>query len=167
MSERTFADVAFESKKRKTGRELFLDRLDSLVPWSELEDLIGPVYPTAGNGRRPYPLGKMLRVHVAQITHNLSAPAMEDALYDIESVRRFCGFALDGPLPDETTILNFRRRLEENGLAAKIFQRIIDHLAAKGVRLQQGTIGDATIIAAPSSTKNRAKKRDPEMRSAK
>ena len=109
----------------------------------------------------------MLRTHIVQVTHNLSDPGMEDALYDSGPVRRFCGFDAQGPIPDETTILNFRRRLEDHGLAGKIFQTINARLASKGVALSKGAIVDATIIDAPASTRNKAGKRDPEMHSTK
>ena len=109
----------------------------------------------AGRGRRPYPLGVMLRVHCVQLFYNLSDPGMEDLLYEVESVRRFAGLRLSGPLPDETTILNFRHLLETQGLGMGLFEEINVHLASLGHRLKTGTIVDASIIDAPSSTKNR------------
>ena len=108
MNQPTFADLDYESKKRKTRREKFLERMDGLIPWEELEERIRPFYPNAGRGRRPYELSAMLRIHCVQLFYNLSDPGMEDMLYEVESVRRFVGLRLPGPLPDETTILNFR-----------------------------------------------------------
>ena len=107
MDQPTFADLEYEGKKRKTRREKFLERMDGLIPWEELEERIRPVYPEAGRGRRPYELPTMLRMHCVQLFYNLSDPGMEDMLYEVESVRRFVGLRLSGPLPDETTILNF------------------------------------------------------------
>ena len=115
MSQPTFGDLEYESKKRKTRREIFLERMDGLIPWSLLEERIRPYYPKAGRGRRPYELSSMLRIHCVQLFYNLSDPGMEDLLYEAESVRRFVGLRLSGPLPDETTILNFRHLLEERG----------------------------------------------------
>ena len=167
MNQPTFADLDYESKKRKTRREKFLERMDGLLPWEELEERIRPFYPNAGRGRRPYELSAMLRIHCVQLFYNLSDPGMEDMLYEVESVRRFVGLRLPGPLPDETTILNFRHLLEEHALGSGLFEEINRYLESKGLRLQEGTIVDASIIAAPSSTKNRAKERDPEMHQTK
>ena len=163
MHQPTFATVEYEQKKRKTRRERFLERIDALVPWEELETRIAPYYPKAGRGRRPYPLAVMLRVHCVQLCYNLSDPAMEDLLYEAESVRRFCGLTLAEPIPDETTILHFRHLLERHALGTELFGTINAHLARRGLRLRAGTIVDATIIEAPASTKNRARARDPEM----
>ena len=118
-------------------------------------------------GRRPYALSVMLRVHLVQLCYNLSDPGMEDLLYEAESVRRFVGVRLSEPLPDESTILHFRHLLERHHLGQELFAEINGHLAAQGVRLQEGTIVDATIIAAPTSTKNRSGQRDAEMRQVK
>ena len=167
MSQSTFADLEYEGKKRKTRREKFLERMEGLIPWEELEERIRPFYPKAGRGRRPYELSTMLRIHCVQLFYNLSDPGMEDMLYEVESVRRFTGLRLSGPLPDETTILNFRHLLEEHGLGTGLFEEINRHLESQGLRLQEGTIVDASIIAAPSSTKNRSKERDPEMHQTK
>ena len=125
MNQPTFADLDYESKKRKTRREKFLERMDGLIPWEELEERIRPFYPKAGRGRRPYELSVMLRIHCVQLFYNLSAPGMEDMLYEVESVRRFVGLRLPGPLPDETTILNFRHLLEEHELGAGLFEEIL------------------------------------------
>ena len=167
MDQPTFADLEYASKKRKTRREIFLERIDSLVPWDRLEGRIRPFYPKAGRGRRPYELSAMLRIHCVQLFYNLSDPGMEDMLYEVESVRRFVGLRLAGPLPDETTILNFRHLLEEHELGRSLFEEVNRHLESQGLRLREGTIVDASLIEAPSSTKNRAGGRDPEMRQTK
>ena len=163
MLEPTFGSLEFAHKKRKTRRERFLERIDALVPWAALEARVDPVYPKPGRGRRPYPLAVMLRIHCVQLCYNLSDPAMEDLLYEAESVRRFCRLTLSGPIPDESTILHFRHLLERHQLGEALFETINAHLAGQGLRLQAGTIVDASIIAAPSSTKNQARQRDPEM----
>ena len=163
----TFAELEYDSKKRRTRREIFLEKMEGLIPWQQLEDRIEPFYAKAGRGRRPYPLGVMLRDHCVQLFYNLSDPGMEDLLYEVESVRRFAGLRLSGPLPDETTILNFRHLLETQGLGMGLFEEINVHLASLGHRLKTGTIVDASIIDAPSSTKNRRGERDPEMHQTK
>jgi len=163
MDQISFTDAEFSTKKRKTRREKFLEEMETSMPWQDLEAVIEPHYPKAGNGRRPYPLSTMLRIHVMQHWYNMGDPAMEDALYEIQSMRRFAGLSLAGPIPDETTILNFRRLLEKNQIGKQLFKQVSSHLEAKGVLLKKGTIVDATIINAPSSTKNKKKSRDPEM----
>ena len=171
MDQPTFADLEFQGKKRKTRRELFLERMGGLIPWQRLEERIRPFYPKAGKGRRPYPLPVMLRIHCVQLFYNLSDPAMEDLLYESEpeaaSLRRFVGLRLSEAMPDETTILNFRHLLEQHGLGRGLFEEINAHLESLGLRLKEGTIVDASIIEAPSSTKNRARARDPEMHQTK
>ena len=159
----SFSDLDFQQKRRKTHREEFLDRLEALVPWERLEGVIRPHYPRAGRGRRPYPLSVMLRVHLVQVCHNLSDPAMEDLLYDSLSVQQFVGLRLSEPIPDESTILHFRHLLERHQLGQGLFAEIRASLEERGMVLKEGTIVDATIIRAPSSTKNREGKRDPEM----
>ena len=163
----TFADLDYQHKRRRTRREEFLGRLDSLIPWQPLEEGIRPHYFRAERGRRPYPLAAMLRVHVVQLCYNLNDPAMEDLLYEAESVRRFAGLRLSEPIPDESTILHFRHLLEQHQLVQGLFEEIKGHLEEQGMRLREGTIVDATIIEAPSSTKNRGGQRDPEMRQVK
>ena len=163
----TFADLDYEHKRHKTRRERFLEQFDSLVPWERLQERIRPHYPKAGRGRRPYPLSVMLRVHVVQVTHNLSDPAMEDLLYEAESVRRFVGLKLSEAIPDESTILHFRHLLERHELGQGLFEEIKGYLADQGMMLKRGSIVDATIISAPSSTRNKANQRDPEMRQVK
>ena len=132
-----------------------------------LEDRIRPFYPKAGRGRQPYPLSVMLRTHCVQLFYNLSDPGMEDLLYESDPVRRFVGPKLSGPLPDETTILNFRHLLENHKLGQGLLDEINAHLESQGLWLREGTIVDATIIEAPYSTKNRAGERDPEMHQTK
>ena len=125
----TFADLDYNSKKRKTRREVFLERMERLIPWEQLEELLRPYYPTAGRGRRPYELSVMLRIHCVQLFYNLSDPGMEDLLYEVESVRRFVGLRLSEALPDETTILHFRHLLERHALGMELFEEINAHLA--------------------------------------
>ena len=167
MDQPTFADLEYQGKKRKTRRELFLERMNGLVPWQKLEQRIRPVYAKRGQGRRPYPLPVMLRIHCVQLFYNLSDPGMEDLLYEAESVRRFVGLNLTEALPDETTILNFRHLLERHQLGQGLLEEINAHLESQGLRLREGTIVDASIIEAPSSTKNRSGERDPEMHQTK
>ena len=167
MRQPTFGELEYESKKRKTRREIFLERMDGLIPWGLLEEPIRPHYPKAGRGRRPYELSAMLRIHCVQLFYNLSDPGMEDLLYEAESVRQFVGLRMPDPLPEETTILNFRHLLEEHELGQGLMEEINRHLASQGLRLRGGTIVDASIIEAPSSTKNGAGERDPQMRQTK
>ena len=167
MSQISFADAEYAGKRKKTRREVFLEEMEQVVPWKALLKVIEPHYPMAGRGRRPYPLLAMLRVHLMQNWFALSDPAMEEALYEIASLRHFAGLKLSEAIPDETTILNFRHMLEESDLAEDIFKKINAHLSRKGLLLKRGSIVDATIIAAPSSTKNEAGERDPEMHQTK
>jgi transposase, IS5 family len=164
----TFASLAWAGKKKQTKREKFLSEMDRVVPWEELLALIEPHYPKAGNGRRPMPLERMVRLYFLQQWYGLSDPGMEEALYDIESVRRFAGIELgEEDIPDETTILHFRHLLEKHGLTEKLLAEVNQYLSEKKLLLKEGTIVDATLIAAPSSTKNKEKKRDGEMSSTK
>ena len=167
MDQPTFADLEYQGKKRRTRRELFLERMEGLIPWRRLEERIRPHYPKPGRGRRPYPLPVMLRIHCVQLFYNLSDPGMEDLLYEAESVRRFAVLSLSEALPDETTILNFRHLLERHGLGRGLLDEINAQLESQGLRLREGTIVDASIIEAPSSTKNRTGERDPEMHQTK
>lgn len=168
MKQTTFASLAFDSKKKLTRRERFLNEMDAVVPWARLTKLITPHYPKAGSGRQPMPLETMLRIYFLQQWFNLSDPGAEDALYDIESMRRFAGIELGGdPVPDETTILNFRRLLERHRLTEAIFKSVRALLEEKRLLLKSGTLVDATIIAAPASTKNATRTRDPEMSQTK
>jgi len=164
MTQMSFSDAEYAGKRKQTRREIFLAEMEQVVPWEALLALIEPVYPKAGNGRRPYALKTMLRIHLMQNWYSYSDPAMEEALYEIAPLRRFAGLSLArGSVPDETTILNFRRLLENHGLAPKVLATINAYLSDKGLLLRQGTIVDATIIHAAPSTKNKAKARDPEM----
>ena len=167
--QRSFAEFeGFRKQRKTTRREAFSPRWNGVIPWQRLEALIEPVYPTAGNGRRPYPLGTMLRIHLLQHWYGYSDPAMEDALHDVPLLRRFAGLdAGESRMPDETTILNFRHLLEKHQLAQSLFQEVVSLLTEQGLILREGTIVDATLIAAPPSTKNRERKRDPEMSSSK
>jgi transposase, IS5 family len=164
MRQLTLANANFDKHSKQTRRAKFLAEMDRVVPWRELCALIEPFYPKAGNGRPPVGLERMLRLHLLQHWFNLSDPAAEEALYDSLSMRRFVGIDLGRePIPDETTILNFRHLLERHNLGKPLFDRMNEHLAARGLKVAGGTIVDATIIAAPSSTKNEAQARDPEM----
>ncbi len=159
MDQITFSEAEYQAKKRKTRREIFLERMDKLIPWKQLEKKVARYYPKGQTGRPPYPLPTMLRVHCMQLFYNLSDPAMEDALYEIESMRHFAGLKLDR-LPDETTILKFRHFLERHGLGKVLFKEVSKHLEKNGLMLREGSIVDASIISAPSSTKNESGKRD-------
>jgi len=167
MDQISFSEAEYSQKRRKTRKEKFLEQMDQLIPWENLENKIKPHYPKNGKGRQPYPLTTMLRIHCMQLFYNLSDPAMEDALYEIESMRRFASLRLSGRLPDETTILNFRHLLERNKLGEKLFDEVSRHLKSQGLILREGSIVDATIIAAPTSTKNKTGERDPEMHQTK
>ena len=120
----TFADSEFSTKRRHTRKEIFLSRMDALLPWAMLLAIIEPVYPKAGNGRQPYPLQTMFRIHCLQHWYNLSDGAMEDALYEIASMRLFAHLSLDGAIPDPTTIMNFRHLLERHQLARQLLETI-------------------------------------------
>src|ERR1700691_5326050 len=168
MKQTTFASVAWEKKGKVTRRERFLAEMDALIPWSRLLALIEPHYRKAANGTQPTPMEQMLSIYFMQNWFNLSDPQAEDSLYDIESMRRFAGIELLGhDIPDESTILRFRHLLEEHRLTEQIFAEIRTLLEEKRLLLKSGTIVDATIIAAPPSTKNEQGARDPEMRQTK
>ena len=164
MRQLTLATASFDKYSKPTRRAAFLAEMDRVVPWRELCAVIEPFYPKAGNGRPPIGLERMLRLHLLQHWFNLSDPMAEEALYESVSMHRFVGIDLGlEPVPDETTILNFRHLLERHKLGKVLFERVNQHLASRGLKVADGTIVDATIIAAPSSTKNAAKARDPEM----
>ena len=165
MRQQTLASQAsFEKFGRKGKRAVFLDQMEQAVPWPELLSLVEPYYPKAGNGRRPVGLGIMLRTYFLQQWFNLSDPGMEEAFYDSSALRRFAGVDLGvAAAPDETTILRFRHLLEQHQLCGKMLDTVNLYLDNKGIRIRTGTIVDATIINAPSSTKNGTGKRDPEM----
>ena len=166
MKQMTFADAEYAGKRKQTRKELFLIEMDQVVPWNGLIKLIEPFYPKGEGGRPAYPLMTMLRVHLMQNWFGYSDPAMEEALYETTILRQFAGLNLER-IPDETTILNFRRLLEKHELAAGILAVINGYLGDRGLSLRQGTIVDATLINAPSSTKNKDGKRDPEMHQTK
>jgi transposase, IS5 family len=168
MSQPTFAALAYANKKKQTRREKFLAEMEKTVPWKKLVKVVEPHYPKAGQGRPPLGLEKMLRIYFLQQWFNLSDPGMEDALYDMESMRRFAGIELGADaVPDESTILNFRHLLERQQLPQKLFKKVNKHLEHQGLLLREGTIVDATIINAPRSTKNASGKTDPEMSSTR
>jgi transposase, IS5 family len=155
---------SFEKYRKKTRREKFLEEMEQVMPWTELGSLIEPYYPKAGNGRPPMGLSIMLRIYFLQHWFSLSDPAAEEALYDSPSLRRFAGVDLGrAPAPDETTILNFRHLLEKHDLCGAMLEAVNHYLEDRGIRIGTGTIVDATIIHAPSSTKNATGTRDPEM----
>jgi len=165
MRQQTLASQAsFERYGKKTRREKFLEEMDRIIPWAELESLIEPHYPKEGNGRPPVGLGIMLRIYFLQHWFNLSDPAAEEVLYDSPALRRFAGVDLGrAAAPDETTILNFRHLLERHDLCGAMLDAVNLYLEDRGIRIGTGTIVDATIIHAPSSTKNASGSRDPEM----
>ncbi|WP_076039322.1 IS5 family transposase [Xanthomonas campestris] len=164
----TFGDAEGLGKRKQTRREIFLAEMEQVVPWQQLLGLIAPHYPVSGRpGRQPYALATMLQIHLLQQWYALSDPAMEDALHEIPTLRRFAQLGGLDNVPDETTILNFRRLLETHGLAARMLEAVNAHLARKGQSLRSGTIVDATLIAAPSSTKNADHARDPEVHQTK
>lgn len=165
----SFASYEFAQKKRVTRREKFLAEMEQVVPWTRLEALIEPLYPTSGRvGRPPKGVPLMLRMYFLQQWFGLADEALEDAIYDSQSMREFTGIDLSREaVPDATTLLKFRRLLEEHGLTAKLFEGINADLAERGLLLREGTMVDATIIAAPPSTKNEDKSRDPEMHQTK
>jgi len=165
MSQTTFSGLAWATKGKVTRRERFLSEMDAVIPWARLLALIEPHYPSSGQGRPPIGLERMLRVYFVQQWFNLSDPQAEDSLYDSESIRRFVGIELSHDrVPDETTILRFRHLLEEHRLTEQMFTAVRSLLEERGLLMKSGTIVDATILSAPSSTKNKSKSRDPEMK---
>ena len=162
------ADQTFENYRKTTRRDEFLKTMESIVPWSALCDVIEPCYPKAGNGRPPIGLERMLRIHFIQHWFNLADLSCEEALYDSASLRRFVGIDLGRePVPDSTTITKFRKLLNDNKLGEALFAKVGQELQDRGFKVNTGTIVDATIIGAPSSTKNADKARDPEMHSTR
>lgn len=160
--------TGFERYTKKTRRAEFLEEMEQVVPWAELYALIEPHYPQPGNGRPPIGAERMLRIYFLQQWFNLSDPAVEEALYDSSVMLQFAGIDLGRePVPDETTVCKFRHLLEEHNLGGEMLETVNLHLQAKGVRITTGTIVDASIIHAPSSTKNRDQQRDPEMHQTK
>ena len=164
MKQASLAASGWTLRSKVTRRAKFLAEMEAVIPWSRLIALVEPHFPKAENGRPPHPLERMLRIYFMQQWFNLSDPAMEDGLYDSESMRRFAGLDLgEEVVPDETTILRFRHLLEKHQLTEAMFNEVRGLLEQKGLLLKSGTIVDATIIAAPPSTKNAEGKRDPEM----
>lgn len=160
--------TGFERNAKKTRRAEFLEEMELVVPWAELVGLVEPHYPKAGNGRRPVGVERMLRMYFLQQWFNLSDPAVEEALYDSPLMREFVGIDLGREaVPDETTVCKFRHLLEEHQIGAAMLATVNEHLQKKGVRIATGTIVDATIIPAPSSTKKQKQERDPEMHQTK
>lgn len=162
----SFASQEYAHKGRITRREKFLGQMQSIVPWDSLLGVIEPHYPTGARGRPPIGCLRMLRIYFLQQWYNLADEALEDSLYDIASLREFVGIDLGRePIPDATTLLKFRRLLEQNDLTAQMLQAINTDLGRRGLLMRAGTIVDATLIAAPSSTKNKSGQRDPDMHS--
>ena len=164
MKQGTFTDIEYSGRKKKTRREEFLEIMDEIIPWDEWVSVIEPYYPKGKRGRPPMGIEKMLRMYLLQIWFNLSDPATEDAVYDSYAMRKFTGIDfLKESVPDETTLCKFRHLLEVNGLNKLFFEAINRVMVQSGHMMKGGTIVDATIIDAPSSTKNVEKARDPEM----
>jgi IS5 family transposase len=161
------ATLPLDLSAKKTRKQVFLDQMDQVVPWAALVELIAPYYPEGKTGRPPFSLTTMLRTHFMQQWFTLSDPAMEEAFFDTPLYREFAQLQEFGRLPDESTILRFRHRLEKHKLAEQILQTVNDLLTERGLLLKVGTAIDATLIAAPTSTKNKDKARDPEMHSSK
>jgi len=166
MRQDSFSEAGFEKYRKKTRKEQFLEEMDSIIPWKELTEVIEPFYPKPkGAGRRPIGIERMLRIHFIQHWFNLSDPAAEEALYDSRSLRQFVGIDLGRePVPDETTICKFRHLMEKHNLGDQLFHLVNQYLQENGMKVSRGTIVDASIINAPSSTKIKKKERDPEMR---
>jgi IS5 family transposase len=165
MRQDSFSEAGFEKYRKKTRKEQFLEDMDHIIPWKELCDAIEPFYPKPqGAGRRPIGIERMLRIHFLQHWFNLSDPGAEEALYDSRALRQFAGIDLGRePAPDETTICKFRHLMEKHNLGDQLFHLVNQYLQENGLKVSRGTIVDASIISAPSSTKNKKKERDPEM----
>lgn len=160
----SFAEMEFSRKKKQTRREKFLDEMDQVVPWKRLAEIVEPVYPKGERGRPPIGLERMLRVYFLQQWYALSDEAIEDAIYDSHAMSRFARITVGAqPVPDATTLLKFRHLLEEHHLTQRMFERVNEELAKMELLMKVGSMVDATIISAPSSTKNVKGERDPEM----
>lgn len=160
----SFSQAEYGAKKKQTRRDRFLAEMEQVVPWSRLVDRLRPLYPKGERGRPPIGLERMLRIYFLQQWYALADEALEDALYDSQTLRGFAGIELKRePVPDATTVLNFRHWLEQHELTRVLFDEVGAMLEERGLLMRQGTIVDATIIAAPPSTKNKSKSRDPEM----
>jgi len=166
MKQTGFSDLEYDVKKKQTRKEKFLAEMEEILPWKVLLGVVRRHYPKRGSGRPPIGLEPMLRIYFMQQWYGLSDPAMEDSLYDITAMRRFAGLSFN-EIPDETTILRFRHMLERHNVTEKLFRKTEQYLSERNLILSEGTIVDATIIAAPSSTKNQDKQRDPEMKQTK
>jgi IS5 family transposase len=164
----SFAQAEYATKKKQTRRDKFLAEMERVVPWGRLVERLQPLYPKGERGRKPIGLERMLRIYFLQQWYGLADEALEDALYDSQALRSFAGIDLNRePVPDATTVLHFRHWLERHGLTKALLDEIGAMLEERGLLMRQGTIVDATIIAAPSSTKNKQQSRDPEMRQTK
>jgi transposase, IS5 family len=164
----SFSQAEYAGKKKQTRRDRFLAEMEAVVPWARLVERLRPLYPKGERGRPPVGLERMLRIHFLQQWYGLADEAMEDALYDSQALRGFAGIDLTvAAVPEATTILNFRHWLEQHELSQTLFAEVSTMLEERGLLMRQGTIVDATIIAAPSSTKNKSKARDPEMHQTK
>ena len=160
-------DLGLNLSTKKTRKREFLEQMQQVVPWNDLVELIAPYAPEGRTGRPPFPVEMLLRIHFMQQWFTLSDPAMEEALHDMALFREFAGLSWSSPTPDESTVLRFRHLLEKHKLAEEIFKTVTQLLEEKNLLLRAGTIVDATLIAAPSSTKNRSGSRDPEMHQTK
>jgi IS5 family transposase len=166
--QRSFSQAEYAGKKKQTRRDKFLAEMEQVVPWSRLVARLQPLYPKGERGRPPIGLERMLRIYFLQQWYGLADEALEDALYDSQALRSFAGIDLNhDPVPDATTLLQFRHWLERHELTRVLFDDIAAMLEERGLLMRQGTIVDATIIAAPPSTKNKSKSRDPEMHQTK
>ncbi len=166
MKQQSLEASGFEKYRKKTRKEIFLDEMNEIIPWKEMAEVIAPFYPKEpqGAGRKPIGLERMLRIHFLQHWFELSDPAAEEALYDSRAMRQFVGIDLgQEPVPDETTICKFRHLMERHHLGDELFQKVNIYLSENGLKVSRGPIVDASIISAPSSTKNKDKQRDPEM----
>jgi transposase, IS5 family len=168
MRQGSFSQAEYAGKKKQTRRDKFLAEMEQVVPWARLVDRLHPLYPKGERGRPPIGLERMLRIYFLQQWYGLADEALEDALYDSQALRGFAGIELNrDPVPDATTLLKFRHWLERHELTRVLFEEVGAVLEERGLLMRQGTIVDATIIAAPPSTKNKSKSRDPEMHQTK
>ena len=168
MKQQTFSDIEYSNRKKKTKREEFLSSMDQMIPWQQWVDMIRPYYPSGQRGRPPKTIETMLRMYLMQNWFNLSDIGVEDAIYDSYAMRSFMHLDfLTEQVPDATTLLHFRHLIEENKIGEKIFNDVKTRLDKAGLIMHGGSIVDATIISAPSSTTNKAGKRDPEMHQTK
>lgn len=167
--QQNLTDMEYSNRRRRTKREAFLEKMDAILPWREWVALVTPYYPEGKRGRKPVEIEQMLRMSMLQVWFSLSDEGVEDAIYDSYSMKSFMGidFSAGEQTPDATTLCKFRKLLNEHGLQKKFFEQVQELLAKEGKLVSGGTIVDATIISAPSSTKNREKQRDPEMHSVK